>query len=52
MENQILIKKFAILINTAGGEIVDEKILIPMLKNKKIFGIRYIILSKCFKTYC
>ncbi len=36
-KNLILLKKSAILINTARGEIVDEKILISMLKNKKIF---------------
>lgn len=33
-----LLKESAILINTARGEIVDEKILISMLKNKKIFA--------------
>ena len=33
-----LLKESAILINTASGEIVDEKILISMLKNKKIFA--------------
>lgn len=37
-KNLILLKKSAILINTARGEIVDEKILISMLKNKKIFA--------------
>ena len=33
-ENLILLKKSAILINTARGEIVDEKILTTMLKHK------------------
>jgi glyoxylate reductase len=33
-----LLKKSAILINTARGEIVDEKILISLLKDKKIFA--------------
>ena len=37
-KNLILLKKSAILINTARGEIVDEKILISMLKHKKIFA--------------
>ena len=37
-KNLNLLKKFAILINTARGEIVDEKILISMLKHKKIFA--------------
>lgn len=32
-----LLKKEAILINTARGEIVDEKVLIELLKEKKIF---------------
>jgi len=33
-----LLKKTAILINTARGEIVDERVLIKMLKTKKIFS--------------
>lgn len=33
-----LLKKSSILINTARGEIVDEKILIRMLREKKIFS--------------
>lgn len=33
-----LLKPSAILINTARGEIVDEKYLIKMLKNKRIFA--------------
>jgi glyoxylate reductase len=38
-ENNLqLLKKSAILINTARGEIVDEKVLIAMLKSKKIFA--------------
>lgn len=37
-ENLKLLKPSAILINTARGEIVDEKILIKMLKTKKIFA--------------
>ena len=37
-KNLILLKKSAVLINTARGEIVDEKILISMLKHKKIFA--------------
>jgi glyoxylate reductase len=37
-KNVILLKKSAILVNTARGEIVDEKILISMLKRKKIFA--------------
>ena len=36
--NLDLLKESAILINTARGEIVDENILISMLKNKKIFA--------------
>jgi glyoxylate reductase len=37
-KNLFLLKKSAILINTARGEILDEKILISMLKHKKIFA--------------
>jgi glyoxylate reductase len=37
-KNLILLKKSAILINTARGEIVEEKILFSMLKHKKIFA--------------
>jgi glyoxylate reductase len=37
-KNLILLKKSAILINAARGEIVDEKKLISMLKHKKIFA--------------
>jgi glyoxylate reductase len=38
-ENNLhLLKKSSILINTARGEIVDEKVLISMLKSKKIFA--------------
>ena len=38
-ENNLqLLKKSAILINTARGEIVDEKVLISMLKSRKIFA--------------
>ena len=37
-KNLILLKKSAILINSARGEIVDEKILFSMLKHKKIFA--------------
>jgi glyoxylate reductase len=38
-ENNLrLLKKSAILINTARGEIVDEEVLISMLKSKKIFA--------------
>ncbi len=37
-KNLILLKSSAILINTARGEIVDEKIFISMLKDKKIFA--------------
>ncbi|HEX9252763.1 MAG TPA: D-glycerate dehydrogenase [Ignavibacteriaceae bacterium] len=36
--NLHLLKKSSILINTARGEIVDEKVLIAMLKSKKIFA--------------
>jgi glyoxylate reductase len=36
--NLHLLKRSAILINTARGEIIDEKILISMLKEKKIFA--------------
>ena len=36
--NLHLLKKSAVLINTARGEIVDEKLLISMLKEKKIFA--------------
>lgn len=37
-ENLKLLKEKAILVNTARGEIVDEKELIKLLKTKKIFG--------------
>lgn len=37
-KNLILLKSSAILINTARGEIVDEKIFISMFKDKKIFA--------------
>jgi glyoxylate reductase len=37
-KNLPLLKRSAILINTARGEIVDEKVLIAMLKSKKIFA--------------
>ena len=37
-ENLNLLKPTTILINTARGEIVDEKELIKVLKNKKIFA--------------
>jgi glyoxylate reductase len=37
-ENLCLLKPEAILINTARGEIVDEKFLIKILKQKKIFA--------------
>jgi len=33
-----LLKRTAILVNTARGEILDEKFLIKMLKNRKIFS--------------
>jgi glyoxylate reductase len=36
--NLHLLKKSAILVNTARGEIVDEKVLISILKDKKIFA--------------
>jgi glyoxylate reductase len=36
--NLHLLKKSAILINTARGEIVDEKLLISRLKDKKLFA--------------
>jgi glyoxylate reductase len=36
--NLPLLKKSAIVINTARGEIVDEKVLISMLKTEKIFA--------------
>jgi glyoxylate reductase len=36
--NLPLLKKSAILVNTARGEIVDEKFLISMLKYKKLFA--------------
>jgi glyoxylate reductase len=37
-ENMKLIKKSAVLVNTARGEVIDEKYLIKMLKQKKIFA--------------
>lgn len=37
-DNLCLLKKTAILINTARGEIIDEDELITMLKKKKIFA--------------
>ena len=36
--NMGLIKQTAIIVNTARGEIVDENVLIKMLKQKKIFS--------------
>lgn len=36
--NLYLLKKSAVFVNTARGEIVDEKILISLLKEKKIFA--------------
>ena len=35
-KNLILLKKSAIVINTARGEIIDEKFLLSMLKQNKI----------------
>ncbi len=37
-ENMANIKKGAVIINTARGEIIDEKVLIKMLKNGDIFA--------------
>lgn len=37
VKNLHLLKKSSILVNTARGEIVDEKILIKVLKTKKLF---------------
>ena len=37
-ERLLLVKKTAVLINTARGEIVDEKELIRMLQQKKLFA--------------
>ena len=37
-EKLSLMKKTSILINTARGEIIDEKVLIKLLKQKKIGG--------------
>ncbi|MFZ1290228.1 MAG: D-glycerate dehydrogenase [Melioribacteraceae bacterium] len=37
-EKLSLLKRSAILVNTARGEILDEKFLIKMLKNRKIFS--------------
>ncbi len=37
-ENLVHVKKTSILINTARGEVIDEKYLIKLLKQKKIFA--------------
>lgn len=37
-ENLTKVKKGAVIINTARGEIIDEKILIKLLKNKHLFS--------------
>lgn len=37
-ENLRLLKPKAVIVNTARGEIIDEEVLIEMLKEKKIFG--------------
>ena len=37
-EKLSLMKKTSVLINTARGEVVDEKVLIKLLKQKKIFA--------------